>query len=111
MAVGGNRCSNAPGDIEFAFWSRCDYFVAMKSVSVAELKSKLSKYLAAVKNGSEIIVTSHRHSIARIVPVKKTASDLKIIPAKQPVSSLKKIKGMNLGADLLAELLADRRRR
>jgi len=84
----------------------------MKTVSVAELKSRLSHYLAAVKNGKEIIVTSHRHWIARIVPMQtKAAEDLKIIPAKRPVSSLKKIKGIKLNVDLVADLLADRRRR
>jgi prevent-host-death family protein len=84
----------------------------MKMVSVAELKSRLSHYLAAVKNGREIVVTSHRHSIARIVPIEKhSADDLKITPAKKPGSTLKKIKGLNLDVDLLADLLADRRRR
>ena len=85
--------------------------MAMESVSVATLKSNLSGYLAAVKKGKEIVITSHRHPIARIVPAEKAEDDLKIIPAKKPVSSLKKIKGMNLQVDLLAELLADRRRR
>jgi prevent-host-death family protein len=84
----------------------------MKTVSVAELKSRLSHYLAAVRNGKEIVVTSHRHWIARIVPMQKsTADDLKIFPAKKPVSSLKKIKGIKLDVDLVADLLADRRRR
>ena len=83
----------------------------MESVSVATLKSNLSRYLAAVKKGNELIITSHRHPIARIVPMEKAVSDLKIIPAKKPVSSLRRIKGMNLQVDLLAELLADRRRR
>ena len=84
----------------------------MKSVSVATLKSNLSRYLAAAKNGREIIVTSHRHPIARILPAEKPLlDDLKIISAKRPVSSLKKIKGMDLQVDLLADLLADRRRR
>jgi prevent-host-death family protein len=83
----------------------------MKSVSVAELKSKLSRYLSEVKHGKEIVVTSHRHSIARIVPVEKQVSELEIIPAKKPVSTLKKIKGVKLGIDLVADLLADRRRR
>jgi prevent-host-death family protein len=81
------------------------------SVSVARLKSRLSEYLNAVKKGKEIIVTSHGHSIARIGPVEKTAADLKIIPAKKPVSSLKKVTGLNLKVDLVADLLADRRRR
>jgi prevent-host-death family protein len=83
----------------------------MQTVSVAKLKSKLSQYLAAAKNGNEIVVTSHRHSIARIVPIEKGTDDLKIIPAKKPASSLKKIKGLNLKVNLLADLLADLRKR
>ncbi len=83
----------------------------MKSVSVAQLKSKLSQYLAAVKNGKEIIVTSHRHSIARIVPMENAAPELKITPARKPISSVKNLKGVKLKVDLVAELLNDRRRR
>jgi len=83
----------------------------METVSVATLKSNLSGYLAAVKKGKELIITSHRHPVARLLPVQKKTDDLKIIPAKKPVSSLKKIKGLNLKVDLLTELLADRRRR
>ena len=82
----------------------------MKAVSVAELKSKLSQYLAAVKSGKEIIVTSHRHSIARIVPVDES-TDLKITRARKRVSTLKSLKGVKLNVDLVADLLADRRRR
>jgi prevent-host-death family protein len=85
--------------------------MVMESVSVATLKSNLSGYLAAVREGKELIITSHRHPIARLSPVEKTTVDLKIAPAKKPVSSLKKIKGLNLNVDLLADLLADRRRR
>ena len=85
--------------------------MAMKSVSVAALKNNLSHYLAAAKNGREIIVTSHRHPIARIVPAQTGAPEnLRIVPAKKPVSSLKKIKGIKLDFDLVADLLADRRR-
>jgi prevent-host-death family protein len=83
----------------------------MKSVSVATFKNNLSRYLAIVKKGQEFIITSHRYPVARVSPVEKAPQDLKIIPAKKPVSSLRKIKGMNLQVDLLAELLADRRRR
>ena len=85
--------------------------MVMELVGVAQLKSKLSHYLAAVKRGKEIIVTSHRHSIARIVPLDKTGADLKIIPACKPVSSLRKLKAVKLKVDLVADLLADRRRR
>lgn len=85
--------------------------MVMESVSVAQLKSRLSHYLAAVQKGKEIIVTSHRHPIARMLPVQNPGSDLEIIPATRPVSDLKKIKGVKLDVDLVADLLADRRRR
>lgn len=85
--------------------------MVMESVSVAKLKSKLSHYLNSVRQGGEIIVTSHQHPIARIGPMDKAPGDLQIIPAKKPASALKKIKGLNLDVDLLADLLADRQRR
>ena len=92
-------------------WSYRDYNMVMELVGVAQLKSKLSHYLAAVKRGKEITITSHRHSIARIVPLENSSTDLKIIPARRPVSSLKKLKAVKLKVDLVADLLADRRRR
>jgi prevent-host-death family protein len=85
--------------------------MAMESVNVATLKNNLSAYLAAVKKGKELIITSHRHPVARLLPVVKKADDLKIIPAKKPVSSLKKIKGIKLSFDPVEVLLEDRRRR
>jgi prevent-host-death family protein len=85
--------------------------MAMETVSVATLKNNLSRYLAVAKNGREFIITSHRHPVARLSPVEKTAVDLRIIPTKKPVSTLSKIKGLNLEVDHLADLLADRRRR
>ena len=83
----------------------------MEPVSVATLKSNLSRYLAVVKKGKELIITSHRHPIARLSPLEKTAGDLKIIPAKKPVSALKKVKGIKLSFDPVEFLLEDRRRR
>lgn len=83
----------------------------MKVVSVAALKSNLSAHLDFVKNGREIVVTSHRHPIARVVPIEKAADELLITRASKPVASLKKIRGLNLNFDPVAFLLADRRRR
>lgn len=85
--------------------------MAMKKVSVAKLKGGLSQYLNAVKHGDEIIVTSHRHPVARLAPLKRESSSVEIIAARLPVSSLKEIKGIKLKADPVAWLLADRRRR
>src|SRR5438874_11652378 len=77
-------------------WSYHDYNMVMELVGVAQLKSKLSHYLAAVKRGKEITVTSHGHSIARIVLLVNTGADLKMILASRPVSSLRKVNAVEL---------------
>lgn len=41
----------------------------MKTVNVAKLKASLSEYLAAVKNGEEVIVTERSKPIARLMPL------------------------------------------
>src|SRR5262245_20206170 len=43
-----------------------DLYVVMNIVNVAILKEKLSYYLGLVKSSDEVLVTSHRHRIARI---------------------------------------------
>ena len=40
--------------------------MVMKKASVAELKAKLSEYLAAVKRGQDVIVTERGKPIARL---------------------------------------------
>lgn len=44
-------------------------------VSVRELKNRLSEYLRLVDEGEEIIVTSHKRAVARLVPIQATAED------------------------------------
>jgi prevent-host-death family protein len=43
--------------------------VATTTVGVRELKNNLSSHLAAVREGTEIIVTDHGHPIARLTAV------------------------------------------
>jgi prevent-host-death family protein len=63
----------------------------MNFVNVATLKEKLSHYLDLVKRGQEVVVTSHRHQVARIVPVSSPAS--RITEPARPVKDLRKVKG------------------
>lgn len=37
--------------------------------SIKNLKNNLSSYLSRVKEGEEIIITSHNHAIAKIIPL------------------------------------------
>ena len=83
----------------------------MKIVNVALLKEKLSYYLNLVKSGEEVVVTSHRHRIARILPA--TAPSVEIVEPPRPVNDLRKIKGIKPRRSVsgVKSLLDDRRRR
>ena len=83
----------------------------MNIVDVAILKEKLSYYLNLVKSGEEVVVTSHRHQVARILPV--TAPSAEIIEPIRPVKDLRKIKGVKLRrtGSGVKSLMDDRRRR
>ena len=85
--------------------------MVMNLVNVAILKEKLSYYLNLVKSGEEIVVTSHRHQVARILPV--TTPSAEIIEPTRPVKDLRKIKGVKLRRTVsgVKSLVDDRRRR
>jgi antitoxin (DNA-binding transcriptional repressor) of toxin-antitoxin stability system len=83
----------------------------MNIVNVAILKEKLSYYLNLVKAGEEVVVTSHRYKVARILPV--SAPSAEVMEPTRPVKDLKKIKGIKLKRSVsgVKFLLDDRGRR
>jgi prevent-host-death family protein len=83
----------------------------MTVVNVATLKEKLSYYLGLVKDGQEIVVTSHRHPVARILPPSTPSAE--VTKPSRPVKELKKVKGVKRRRSMSAvqRLLDDRRRR
>lgn len=42
--------------------------------SIKDLKNNLSSYLKIVGNGQELIITSHHHPIAKIIPISDETS-------------------------------------
>lgn len=46
----------------------------MKTAAVARLKASLSKYLAQVKGGEEILITERGKPVAKLVPLARDAS-------------------------------------
>jgi prevent-host-death family protein len=46
------------------------YYMDMKIANIAELKNKLSEYLAFVEQGEEIEIRKRNVPIARVVPIK-----------------------------------------
>ena len=84
----------------------------MKRVSTADLKAHLSKYLAMVREGQTLYVTSHRRPVAQLSPSEADESP-SVQPPSLPMSRLKRVAGIkpSSGAEGLKELLHDRRRR
>ena len=84
----------------------------MVQTSVAELKARLSHFLRLVKEGNTLEVRSHRHAVARIVPVDDGSVSLVIKP-ERPVAELRRLKGVRIrtALDPVAALLRDRSRR
>ena len=48
----------------------------MKTTAVAELKASLSRYLARVKAGEEVLVTERGKPIAKIVPLTREGAEI-----------------------------------
>ena len=85
----------------------------MSDVKIAELKARLSSYLAEVKGGQTVIVYDRQTPVARLVPFEDEPDDVVIIEASVRPSTLKMIKGVRpkktIDTDkLLRELRKDR---
>jgi prevent-host-death family protein len=85
----------------------------MSEVKIAELKARLSSYLADVKRGQTVIVYDRQTPIARLVPYESEPDDVVIIEASARPSTLKTIKGVRPRRPidvnkLLRELRTDR---
>jgi antitoxin (DNA-binding transcriptional repressor) of toxin-antitoxin stability system len=78
---------------------------------LSDALKKLSNHLGLVREGQEVLVTSHRHRVARILPA--AAPDAQVTEPSRPVKDLKKIKGIKPRHLVSAakRLLEDRRRR
>jgi antitoxin (DNA-binding transcriptional repressor) of toxin-antitoxin stability system len=85
----------------------------MKTVKIAQLKSRLSQHLREVRAGETLTVLDRDTPIARIVPL--DAPDDVVItkpaPGAPPLGSIKMPPPTKLGFDVVELLLEDRRRR
>ena len=84
----------------------------MNTVSVVMLKSELSRFLESARKGVEVVVTAHRHPVARLVPYRE-GSRLDIARPTRGASALRRIHGVTplRAFDPVKILLADRQRR
>jgi len=84
--------------------------MVMKSVRIAELKARLSKYLRAVRAGETIAVLDRDTPIAQIVPAQERAR-LKIrkpAPGTPTPNCIRLPKPLKLNLDVVEVLLEER---
>jgi len=82
----------------------------MKSVRIAELKSRLSEYLRAVRNGETITVIDRDTPMAQFVPVRERVALRIRKPAAgtPPPNRVKLPKPLTLNIDIVDLLLEER---
>jgi antitoxin (DNA-binding transcriptional repressor) of toxin-antitoxin stability system len=61
-----------------AIMTRCDYYMTMTGIRIADLKSRLSEHLRKVRAGSSLTILDRDTPIARIVPWKAGNGSLKL---------------------------------
>jgi prevent-host-death family protein len=84
----------------------------MKKVRIADLKSRLSEYLRAVRRGDTIIVLNRQTPVAQILPVEQE-SVLRVhepAPGTPTPNGIPPPKPLNLEIDIVQLLLEDRQR-
>ena len=82
----------------------------MKTVRIAELKSRLSEYLRAVRNGETIAVLDRETPVAQLVPVRERRALRIRKPAagRPPPNRVKLPKPLKLDIDIVDLLLEER---
>lgn len=84
--------------------------VTMRQVGIAELKSRLSEYLRAVRRGETISVLDRDTPVAQIVPVRQKSA-LRIrkpTPGTPPPNRVQLPKPMTLKMDVVELLMEER---
>jgi prevent-host-death family protein len=64
----------------------------MRHAKIAELKARLSAYLAGVRRGETVVVYDRSVPIARIVPFSEGGDGLRIREPSLPLSALRKLR-------------------
>jgi antitoxin (DNA-binding transcriptional repressor) of toxin-antitoxin stability system len=80
----------------------------IEQVNTATLKQRLCHYLGLVRQGKEVLITSHKRIVARLLGRDEDESRLPLREPKEPPASLKDIGGFGFANDPLDELLRER---
>lgn len=78
----------------------------VETIGIRELRDGLSRYVAAVRAGTEITVTDHGRPVARIIPIENDLhSELvasgRLVPAEDPSAKLPMRRDVGALSDLI----------
>ena len=84
--------------------------ISMKEVRIAQLKSRLSEYIRAVRDGETISVLDRKTPVAQIVPVRENVALRIRKPARgtPPPNRVRLPKPLKLDIDIVELLLEER---
>jgi prevent-host-death family protein len=83
----------------------------MRTVTIADLKNNLSRYLREVRGGEDITVMSRDVPVARLVPLETPGNPLSVHapdPARARLQDVSLPPPMALGTDIVELLLQER---
>ena len=83
----------------------------IEQVNTATLKQRLCHYLGLVRQGKEVLITSHKRIVARLLGRDEGENRLPLREPKESPASLKDIGGFGFPNDPLDELLKERNAR
>ncbi len=83
----------------------------IEQVNTATLKQQLCHYLGLVRQGKEVLITSHKRIIARLLGRDEGESRLPLREPTESPESLQGIGGFGFKSDPLKEILKERNAR
>lgn len=87
--------------------------MSVDTVGIRELRNGLSRHIADVREGAEIVVTDHGTPVARIVPIGYESGLEKLIRegiARRPTSPRRPLPDRVEAAGTVSDLVAEQRR-
>jgi antitoxin (DNA-binding transcriptional repressor) of toxin-antitoxin stability system len=97
--------------ILLAIMTRCDYYMTVSGIRIADLKSHLSEHLRKVRGGSSLTILDRDTPIARIVPWKAAYGSLKLrapLPGALKLQRVPLPPPLRLRGDILKLLMEER---
>ncbi len=83
----------------------------IEQVNTAKLKQQLCHYLGLARQGKEVLITSHKRIIARLLGRDEDGSRLPLREPTESTAVLQDIGGFGFADDPLAALLKERKAR